>query len=103
MTNVYMISRKIHRILVLIILVLGLLMTITGILLKYTSIATEYLTRIDLNFVRYLHNQLSTYFGAILILMTITGIWMYFYPSWTAHKAKNRQINSDQETRERQQ
>lgn len=80
MTNTYTLSRKIHRILVLIILTLGLIMTLTGTLLKYTKIANEHLTFIDLNFIRYLHSQLSTYFGIVLVLMIITGAWMYVYP-----------------------
>ena len=93
----FTISRKIHRILVLIILTLGLTMTVTGALLKYTVIAREYLTFVDLGFVRYLHNQLSTYFGIALVLMIITGTWMYFYPSWSAHKAKQRKQDNNPE------
>lgn len=80
MTNTYTFSRKIHRILVLIIMVLGLTMAVTGMLLKYTWITSDYLTGIDLTQVRSLHNALSTYFGIVLVLMIITGIWMYFYP-----------------------
>lgn len=69
-------------------------MTITGILLRYSSFALEHFQFINLGFVRYWHNQISTYFGITLVLMIITGTWMYFYPSWSAHKARKRQENN---------
>ncbi len=79
-TNSFLIAKKIHRILVLIIMVLGLTMAVTGTLLKYTWITTDYLTSVDLVQVRSLHSALSTYFGIVLVLMILTGLWMYLYP-----------------------
>lgn len=79
---------------VLIIMLLGLIMTTTGALLKFPKVATGYLTFIDLSQVRYLHNQLSTYFGIILFLMLLTGAWMYFYPTW--RERKNRRQSNNQ-------
>lgn len=77
MTKYYLISKKIHRILVLIITVLSLLMALTGLMLKYPAFN---LNLINLGLVRYLHNQLSPLFGIVLTLMIITGVWMYLYP-----------------------
>jgi uncharacterized iron-regulated membrane protein len=88
MINLYQFSRKIHRYLVIIIISLGLLMTISGSLMKYPKIASEYITFINMGYIRYLHNQLSTYFGIVLFLMTLTGAWMYFYPIWKQKKNK---------------
>lgn len=67
-------------------------MTISGTLLKYPKIAAEYLTFINIGFIRFIHSQLSTYFGIILFLMMITGAWMYFYPMW--QQRKNRKKNN---------
>ncbi len=80
MTKLYILAKKIHRLLVLIILVLALLMMGTGILMKFPTLVTNGLTFINLSYVRYLHNQLSVYFSAVLAGMIITGSWMYLYP-----------------------
>ncbi|PIY96990.1 MAG: hypothetical protein COY66_01870 [Candidatus Kerfeldbacteria bacterium CG_4_10_14_0_8_um_filter_42_10] len=69
-------------------------MTITGVLLKFPVIARDYFTFIDPVFIRYIHNQLSTYFGAVLFLMLLTGAWMYFYPLW--QQSKTRRQNNNQ-------
>lgn len=79
MINLYILSRKIHRILVLIISVIGILMAITGILLKYTFIATK-LTFIDLGLIRFIHNNLSPFFAVVFLGMLITGLIMYIFP-----------------------
>lgn len=78
-TNLYLLAKKIHRLLVIIILIIGLVMAGTGILLKYYFIS-EKLTFIDLGVVRSLHNNLSPYFAVIFLGMMITGIIMYLYP-----------------------
>jgi len=90
MINLFLFSKKIHRYLVIIIISLGLLMTTSGVLLKFPEIASNYLTFINMGFVRYIHNQLSTYFGIALFLMTLTGTWMYFYPMWKQRKNKEK-------------
>lgn len=74
--NIYLLAKKIHRLLVLIITTLGLLMTISGIILKY-GITT---LNLDLGLIRYLHSQLSVLFTIVLILMTISGIILYLFP-----------------------
>ena len=79
MANLYILSRKIHRILVLMISVIGLLMAVTGIFLKYTFIS-EKLTFIDLGLIRFLHNNLSPYFVIVFLGMLITGLMMYIFP-----------------------
>lgn len=78
-TNLYILSRKIHRIFVLIISVVGILMALTGLLLKYTFIASKF-TFIDLGLVRFIHNNLSPIFSIVFLSMLITGLFMYLYP-----------------------
>lgn len=94
MTNIYQLSRKVHRYLVIIIISLGLLMIISGVLLKYPKITIDYLTFIDLGFVRFIHNQISTYFGIVLFIMILTGAWMYFYPMW--QQRKNKKVKNEE-------
>lgn len=79
MINLYVLSRKIHRILVLIISVVGIIMGLTGILLKYTFVATKF-TFIDLGLIRFIHNNLSPIFSIVFMGMLITGLFMYIYP-----------------------
>ncbi len=79
MANLYVLSRKIHRVLVLMISVIGLLMAVTGIFLKYTFIS-EKLTFIDLGLIRFLHNNLSPYFVIVFFGMLVTGLFMYLFP-----------------------
>ena len=83
MTKYYLLAKKLHRILVLIITILSLLMALTGLILKYPALS---LNLINLGLVRYLHNQLSPLFGIVLTLMIITGIWMYLYPALQKRK-----------------
>ena len=78
-TNLYLLAKKIHRLLVLIIAVIGVLMAGTGILLKYTFISKK-LIFIDLGLIRSLHNNLSPYFAVVFLGMLITGLVMYLFP-----------------------
>jgi hypothetical protein len=86
MTNAFLFMKQVHRFLVFIILVLGLIMAVTGVLLKYSAFITAHASFVSLAFIRYLHNNLSTYFGVVLFVMIITGVWMYVYPGWQARK-----------------
>jgi len=83
MTKYYLLAKKFHRILVLIITVFSLLMGITGLMLKYPTLSFNL---INLGLVRYLHNQLSPLFGIVLFVMIITGGWMYLYPELKKRK-----------------
>jgi len=78
-TNLYLLAKKIHRMIVLIIIVVGLLMAGTGTLLKY-SFVSEKLTFIDLGLIRFLHNNLSPVFSIVFLGMLITGFIMYLFP-----------------------
>ncbi|MFA6909225.1 MAG: hypothetical protein WC289_05095 [Patescibacteria group bacterium] len=86
MTNTFTITKKIHRMLMLMIMTIGLFMAATGLLLRYQSFTSEYFPLLSLGQIRFLHNKLSVYFAIILILMIITGLWMYFYPVVTRHR-----------------
>jgi hypothetical protein len=79
MIKLYLFSKSIHRILVIIISVTGIFMALTGILLKYTFIVNKF-SFINLGQVRYIHNNLSPAFTILFFLMGITGIIMYIFP-----------------------
>lgn len=81
MINLYLLAKKIHRLLVLLITFLTVVMAGTGILMKY-SIAV-----IDLGMTRYIHNKLSVIFTVTLGLMALTGLLMYLIPYWRSKSA----------------
>lgn len=96
MINTFVFMKKVHRYLVLGILILGLGMGITGLLLKFPKIAADYLTFIDVGYIRFLHNNLSTYFSVVFFIMMLTGIWMYFYPGWVARRQRRKSVLGNQ-------
>ncbi|NMB84104.1 hypothetical protein GYA28_02335 [Candidatus Roizmanbacteria bacterium] len=72
MIKLYLFSKKIHRVLVMAVVFLGSIMGITGLILKY------HLS--DYGLIRWLHNQLSLFFGLVFFVMLVTGIVMYIFP-----------------------
>ena len=78
MIKAFILSRKIHRLLVLVMFFLTMFMTITGLAMKYVGVAST--LGFDSNLVRYLHNQMSVLFAIGLVFMAVTGIIMYLYP-----------------------
>lgn len=71
----YLFAKKIHRLLVLFILITGIVMTVTG-LCMYSG---NYLS-FDPLAVRILHRQLSVVFATILGLMATTGLYLFIFP-----------------------
>ena len=71
--QLYILSRKIHRFMVIIIVVISLTMMITGLNMKYGWFWLDPL------FARDLHNLLSPYFAIVLLINVITGFYMYLY------------------------
>lgn len=72
MSKLFLWCKKIHRLLVLIIVASTLIMAATGILMKYQLDATGQ--------IRYVHNQMSIIFTVLLSVMAATGLFMYFFP-----------------------
>lgn len=80
MTKLYLWARKIHRLLVLVVLTLTLIMTITGTIMKYSSFFSKNAPWLDQGLARYLHNQLSPFFAVVLFFMALTGLYMFCFP-----------------------
>ena len=89
--KLYALLRKFHRILVLVVSTFIVFMGGTGLLLKYTFVTTKVLRFLDLNALRYLHNQLSPWFTFVLVLMAASGLYMYFFPMYQAKKAREHE------------
>ncbi|MFA5107261.1 MAG: hypothetical protein WC497_02955 [Patescibacteria group bacterium] len=96
--NNFLLSKKIHRLLVLLISALILVMATSGLLLKYPDFVSRSLSFIDLGLLRYIHNRLSPWFGGILTLMALTGLIMYFYPVYARRKIATQRKESDKQT-----
>ncbi|MEW6611011.1 MAG: hypothetical protein AB1352_05345 [Patescibacteria group bacterium] len=90
--NTYLATKKIHRLLVLVISLFILIMAGTGVLLKYSIFVANNLRFIDLGMIRYLHNQLSPWFALILFSMALTGLYMYFYPFMRRKKGQDTAV-----------
>jgi len=70
-------ARKIHRLLMLFIVVLGLVQMVTGMSMKYPGM----IPFMDSTAARLLHNQTATYFSFVFGLQMITGLVMYLAPT----------------------
>ncbi len=64
-----------------------LVMATTGLMMKY-NLPAGVSSFIDLDAVRYLHNQLSVLFTVALAVMILTGVVMYVYPWYVRRRAK---------------
>lgn len=74
--NIYLLAKKIHRLLILFVTILGLAMVSTGLMMKYPVLFDWFL--LDPGTIRWIHSTLSTYFAIVLLSMMVTGLAMYF-------------------------
>lgn len=80
-------ARRLHRFVLLLVVVLGLIQMITGLTMRYP----EALPMIDQGQARLLHFQTALYFSVVFGLQMITGLVMYLAP-WLV-KRLNRPKN----------
>ncbi len=85
MTKLYLLAKKIHRFLVLIITAITVIMAWTGVMIKYSWTPFG----ASLAKARYIHNQLSVIFTLTLLLMAVTGIAMYLLPYLIKRRGPN--------------
>lgn len=71
--QLYILARKIHRLMVIVISVLSLVMMVTGLNMKYGWFF------IDAGVSQEIHGILSPYFAVVLAANIITGFYMYLY------------------------
>ena len=76
MTKIVVFARRTHRLMALTMLVASLVMTSTGMAMKYP----QQFAFINQGQARFVHNYISPVFVIILIVMAITGGFLYIYP-----------------------
>jgi hypothetical protein len=84
MQNVYLFCRKIHRITLFLVIGLGLVMMITGSMMKF-GIDFPFMSSFQ---ARVLHNTISVFFTIPLLIMMITGSYMFIHPYVLRRQAK---------------
>ena len=84
MIKLYIFSKKIHRLLALIVAILASIMTVTGLSMKYGWFLDPITARV-------IHNLFSLYFVIALVPMGLTGLVMFVFPYW--QKQKNKTVN----------
>ena len=87
MQKLYINARKIHRVLVIVVLISGLTMSTTGMIIKFPEIFGPYLS---LYSARQIHNIISSIFGPLFIIMALTGLVMFTYPYILKWKQKKK-------------
>ena len=80
MIKLYLLTKQIHRLILYVTVLLIAFMSVTGLILKYPTLSIHYLPFLDLGLIRYIHNEFSLYFIAVLFVMAVTGIFMYVFP-----------------------
>lgn len=86
--KLYLLAKKIHRLLVIIMLFLGLIMSITGIMLK-ENIYFPF----DPLAIRMIHSNVSLYFTGVLGIMGLTGLYLYIFPYLKQKQEPPKQVN----------
>ena len=89
--HLYLWSKKIHRFVLFILIVLIIAQGGTGMAMKYPWFAR--LMPFDYSFAWDWHNKISDYFLIALFIMMITGLIMYCVPMITRNRALKAQKN----------
>lgn|SRR3989338_10284829 len=98
MSSLYLLCKKVHRITMFVAVVLILIMTFTGTFMKFPFLI-KYADFLNIIQLRQLHNAFSPYFSLTILIMLLTGVFMYLYPFLTkkenSTKPQDKNINYD--------
>lgn len=83
--QVYTWAKKIHKIVMWVVVVLGAWMMISGYLMHH-ELAGDLRFDIDMEFVRYWHDGISQYFLVALLLQMISGLTIWAVPKLIQRK-----------------
>jgi uncharacterized iron-regulated membrane protein len=86
-------AKTLHRTALFGMVILSLLMGATGSIMRF-PVTADRLLNPNFQLVRSLHSQLSPYFSIFLILMMVSGLYMYFFPWYTKRQASKKQKTS---------
>lgn len=85
---VYFWSKKLHKLAMWFVAVLGTVMASGGLML-HRELEGEWIpSMIDTMFIRYWHNKLSTPFAFFLMIMIVTGLLMWGIPKLLSRKVR---------------
>lgn len=85
-------AKTLHRTALFGMVILSLLMGATGSIMRF-PVTADRLLNPNFQLVRSLHSQLSPYFSIFLILMMVSGLYMYFFPGTPSAKLlKNKKL-----------
>jgi len=87
-TYLFLLSKKIHRLLVVLIILLTIPMTITGYMMK-----TSTYFPFDPFAIRMIHSTISLYFSGVLGLMSLTGLYMFIFPYLAKKQKEEKKVN----------
>ncbi len=87
-THIYLIAKKLHRLLVVLIILLGIIMTITGYMMKMGLYFP-----FDPLAIRMIHSTISLYFTGVLGLMSLTGLYMFIFPYLGKKQEEVKKVN----------
>jgi len=87
-TYLFLLSKKIHRLLVILIILLGIIMTITGYMIK-----VRLYFPFDPRAIRMIHSTISLYFAGVLGAMSLTGLYMYLFPYLGKKQEEEKKVN----------
>ncbi len=79
-------ARKIHRLLLLFVIIFGLIQMLTGLAMRYPTLFSV----VDQGAALSLHYKTATYFAIAFGLQLVTGIIMYLAPIIIKYKQKSR-------------
>lgn len=86
-------AKTLHRTALFGMVILSLLMGATGSIMRF-PVTADRLLNPNFQLVRSLHSQLSPYFSIFLILMMLSGLYMYFFPWYTKRQVSKKQKSS---------
>ncbi|OGK20188.1 hypothetical protein A2866_01650 [Candidatus Roizmanbacteria bacterium RIFCSPHIGHO2_01_FULL_39_8] len=79
MSSLYLLCKKIHRITMFIAVILILIMSFTGTFMKFPFLLA-YFGLFTIAQLTQWHSLFSPYFALTILIMLVTGVFMYLYP-----------------------
>jgi hypothetical protein len=73
--KLYLVAKKMHRVLVVLIILLTIPMSLTGVMMK-----TGNYFPFDPLAIRMIHSTISLYFTGVFGAMSLTGLYMFIFP-----------------------
>lgn len=83
--KLFQLSKLLHRITLFSLVMLGIIMGTTGTVMKFPQISLL-LPFVSADWARYVHNQISVLFSLAFFIMSLTGLYMYWFPWYSGRQ-----------------